>query len=343
MKKERETVGDEPASWVVELDEIEQHLAGLRTWTVTEIARSAGGRPVWACTRGPKKEIRRTANFSAAHASGRPETFWGEDVPNQCFMYLTGVHGAEMEGPAAAVNLMHLLEDGRDLDGQEWPDLAAAADGMRLVVVPVANPDGRARVTPRSLVGMTGDDLRYWGQGRWKSGELIGYPACKQHQPLPADEVDFPGGYPNDDGYNLMHDVTPGDIRTAEVRSLLELAAREVPDCVFNAHSYELDPGVLASSTVLAGYAQRQRELSASVERALDARGLRPRPYYESSGYNLVVALHLTCGALGVTFEGPHGLRHNPWTHRRILDCHLAAIEGALRFGARHGFRPPKP
>ncbi len=335
-----ESKRDEPPSWVVELDEIEEHLGRLQKWEVREIARSAGGRPVWACTAGPKKQRRATSNLSAAYGSGHPEAFWGEDVPQQCYMHVTGVHGAEMEGPAAAVNLMHLIETGRDLDGREWPGILDAADGMRLVVVPVANPDGRARVTPRSLVGLTDDDLRYWGQGAWKSGEHIGYPACKRWQPLPLDEVEFMGGYPNDAGYNLMHDVTPGDIRTAEVRALLALALEEVPDCVLNDHSYQLDPGILCSAQVLAGYAERQRALSASVEAALTAHGLRARAYYESSGYNLTNAWHFATGALTVTFEGPQGVTSNPYTHRAILDCHLSAVEGALKFGAEKGFRP---
>ncbi len=333
---------DEPPSWVVGLDEIEERLGRLQGWEVREIARSPGGRPVWACTFGPKKRLRPTSNLSAAYSAGHPQAFWGEDVPNQCYMHVTGVHGAEMEGPAAAVNFMHLMEAGRDLDGQEWPGILAAAEGMRLVVVPVANPDGRARVRPRSLVGLTLHDLHYWGQGAWRSGELIGYPACKRHQPLPLDEVEFMGGYPNDDGYNLMHDVTPGDVRTDEVRALLALALDEVPDCVLNDHSYELDAGILCSAQVLAGYAERQRALSAAVEAALVAHGLRARAYYESSGYNLLNALHFATGALAATYEGPQGIDRNPYTHRAILDCHLAAVEGALTFGKEQGFRPER-
>lgn len=329
-----------PEFWVVSMPDIERHLDSVPGWDVVELCRSPGGRPVYACTRGPKKQSERTANFSSAYHSGQPEAFWGEHVEQQCFMYVAGVHGAEMEGPMAAVNLLHVIENGRDLRGEPWPALRKAAGEMRLVVVPVLNPDGRARVEPVSLVGGTGDDLRYWNQGRWKDGADIGYPDCKRHQPLPLDEVEFPGGYPNDDGYNLMHDCTPGDIRTAEVQALLELALDETPDCMFNSHSYELSPGVIGYSTVLEGYAQRQRELSSSVEESLAARALRPRAYHEASGYNLVVALHLACGALAVTFEGPHGLRENPYTHEQILDCHLGAIEGALNFGAERGFRP---
>jgi hypothetical protein len=329
-----------PEYWTVKLDEIEASLSDLSGWTVEEICRSAGGRPVWACARGPKKNPRRTANFSSAYHAGHPEAFWGEDALPPCFFYVTGVHGAEMEGPMAAVNFMHVVEQGCDLDGADWGSLRQAAQRMRLVVVPVLNPDGRARVAIPSLVGRTLADLRYWGQGRWKSGEDVGYPDCKRHQPLPLERVQFPGGYPNDEGYNLMHDVTPGDVRTAEVRALIRLALEEVPECVLNSHSYELSPGVLASSTVLEGYRGRQRELSTAVEAALEARGLQPRPYWDEPGYNLLGALHFCCGALAVNFEGPHGLASNPYTHRQILDCHLTAIEATLHFGTENGFRP---
>jgi hypothetical protein len=342
MPAQPEIDAQTPDFWVVELAEIDRHLESFEQWEVREICRSAGGYSVWACMFGPKKEIERTANFSAAYHSAYPEAFWGREVEQQCFMYVAGVHGAEMEGPMAAVNFMHVIENGRDLRGREWPRIQEVADGLRLVVLPVLNPDGRARVEPRSLVGGTLDDVRYWGQGRWKSGENIGYPDCKRHQPLPMAEVEFAGGYPNDDGYNLMHDCTPGDIRTNEVRALMELALEEVPDCVVNSHSYQLSPGVIAYSTVLDGYAERQREMSAAIGGALEERDLRPRDYFERSGYNLVGALHLACGALAVTFEGPHGVQENPYTHEQILDCHLSSIEGALTFGADRGFRPPR-
>jgi len=342
MADRPEADAETPDFWVVKLAEIDRHLECFEQWEIKEICRSPGGYSVWACTFGPKKDIRRTANFSAAYHAGYPEAFWGADVQQQCFMYVAGVHGAEMEGPMAAVNFMHVIENGRDLRGREWPQMREAAEGMRLVVLPVLNPDGRARVAPRSLVGGTVDDIRYWNQGRWKSGEDIGYPDCKRHQPLPLQDVEFPGGYPNGAGYNLMHDCTPGDIRTKEVQALLELALAEAPDCVLNSHSYQLSPGVIAYSSVLDGYAERQRALSASIEAALDGRDLRPRDYFEQAGYNLVVALHLACGALAAVFEGPHGVQENPYTHDEILDCHLSAIEGALTFGAEEGFRPPR-
>ena len=48
-----------------------------------------------------------------------------------------------MESIAALQHLISLLESGRDLDGVEWPQLLESARQLRLVLVPVANPDGR--------------------------------------------------------------------------------------------------------------------------------------------------------------------------------------------------------
>jgi hypothetical protein len=335
-------VPEPPPYWVTKLDDVGAHLARLGKWQVREIGRSAGGRPLWACTCGPKKDVRRTANFSSAYHSGAPEAFWGADAKQQCLMIVVCVHGAETEGICGAVHFLHLVEHGHDLLGREWPEIVRPAQGMRLVVVPVANPDGRARVTVPSMIGMETDEFVYWAQGRWKTGQNIGYPACKRHQPLPLDQVEFLGGYPNDDGYNLQHDVTPGDIRTAEVRALLELAADETPDCVLNVHSHGMGPNLLGCTTVLPRYEEHQRALSASVEGAEQARGLRPVPYRYYGGYDLDSAFHFTCGALAVTFEGPHGVKSNPYTYQEILDCHLSAIEGTLAFGAKAGFRPPR-
>ncbi len=331
-----------PDYWVTRLDQIEEHLQGLKKWEVTEICRSAGGRPVWAATTGPKKEYERTSNLSASMGGGHPESFWGEGVEQQCFMEVAGVHGAETEGMGAAVHFMHIIEDGCDLLGREWPEIAEAAEGMRLVVVPSANPDGRARVTPVSMLGMESEQFVYWAQGAWKNGENIGYPRCKWYQPLKAEEVSFLGGYPNDDGYNIMHDATPGDIRTAEAQALLDLALDEAPDAILNVHSHGMGPNVLGCPIRLPGYQDQQKAMAERVVQVQEARGLRPVPYRYSAGFNLNSALHFACGAMAVTFEGPHGLASNPYTYQEILDCHLTALQGALQFGAESGFRPAR-
>ncbi len=331
-----------PDYWVTGLDQIEDHLSKLKTWDVREICRSPGRRPVWACTRGPKKQIERTSNLSAALGGHCPEAFWGKGISHQCLMIVACVHGSENEGAGAAVHLMHILEDGPDLLGREWPQIRENTEGMRLVIVPCANPDGRARVTPASMIGMPTDDFSYWGIGEWKSGENIGYPACKRYQPLDLDDASFPGGYPNDDGYNIMHDATPGDIRTAEAQAIIDLALDEAPDCIVNVHSHEMGPNILGCPIRLPGYAERQKAMSERVVQIQEEHGLRPVPYRYSSGYNLNSALHFACGALAVTFEGPQGLADDPYTYQEILDCHLTALQGVLAYGAEEGFRPPR-
>ena len=336
------TPPEPPEFWVTRLDQIEENLKGFEKWDVREICPSAGGRPLWAATWGPKKEIDRTSNLSASMGGGHPESFWGEDIAHQCLMVVAGVHGAETEGMGAAVHFMHVIENGRDLRGREWPEITKHAQGMRLVVVPVANPDGRARVTVASMIGMETKQFVYWAQGAWKSGENIGYPACKRYQPLDPDGVGFLGGYPNDDGYNIMHDATPGDIRTAEAQAIIELALDEAPDCILNVHSHGMGPNLLGNPVRLPGYQERQKGMSERIVRIQEQHGLRPVPYRYGAGYNMNSALHFGCGAVAVTFEGPHGLASNPYTYEEILDCHLTALEGVLGYGAEQGFRPPR-
>ena len=56
--------------------------------------------------------------------------------------------------------------------------------------------------------------------GYHKDGSLIGWRGSKEYFPLPIDRVSFPGGYPNADGVNIMHDATPGDIRSEEAKGI---------------------------------------------------------------------------------------------------------------------------
>lgn len=42
----------------------------------------------------------------------------------------------------------------------------------------------------------------------------------------PLERVGYPGGYPNAEGYIIMHDATPGDLRTAAEAAILRLCSR---------------------------------------------------------------------------------------------------------------------
>src|SRR5699024_3789944 len=111
-------------------------------------------------------------------------------------LLIGGEHGQETEGIAALTALISLLHSGSDFVGGENPALLSAARQMRVVIVPVANPDGRARVQPASMLGGLQDDLSYWGMGTHKDGTLYRWPQCKFVHPM-RDDVGFLGGYYN--------------------------------------------------------------------------------------------------------------------------------------------------
>ncbi len=87
-------------------------------------------------------------------------------------------------------NLISLLETGVDLAGQPNQSLVDAAKKVRLVIVPVANPDGRARVVPDAMVGLKEEEYTRWAFGTWKDGRLCRWPGIKKIHPI-KDSVDF--------------------------------------------------------------------------------------------------------------------------------------------------------
>lgn len=79
------------------VEEVERVLDGLKKADVSEIGRSAGGRPIYAVAYGEKEPIERTANLSSALAGRKPEAFSGEGRQKQVALIVSAVHGAETE------------------------------------------------------------------------------------------------------------------------------------------------------------------------------------------------------------------------------------------------------
>ena len=84
--------------------------------------------------------------------------------------------------------------------------------------------------------GTDGTIAQYMNTGGWGDGHLIGWPDCKVFIPLDFTRTQFPGGYPNDNGINIMHDDFLG-ARQPETLALFELAARERPDLILDLHT----------------------------------------------------------------------------------------------------------
>ena len=211
---------------------------------VETLGRTAGGRDIQAVCYGAPRAGHGTTTFSGALGAGAfgkraVGAYRGPNHKKLVYTSIGGVHGGEFEGIVGLVNLIAVLETGADLRGKAWPGITATAARLdRMVLVPVVNLDGRARVPIQmeAFRGRSNHVHEYFNCGAWPDGSLIGWPGVKRHIPLDFAQTQFPGGYPNDAGVNLMHDDFFG-ARQPETQALLDFVARERPDLLLNMHT----------------------------------------------------------------------------------------------------------
>jgi len=334
--------------WVTRVADIEGFLKTVRKGKVRKICRSAGGRPVYAVSYGKKSTPSRTANYAAAMQAHKPEAFYGKSSGRtKSIVMIAGVHGAEVEGVMGMINLISSLETGRDLAGNERGNILRAAEGLRIVIVPLANPDGRERVPIEDFVGRPVKDIPRYGQGVWANGRVMNHPEMKKIHPMRKD-VRFLGGYFNDDGVNIQTDCEFTSFLARETKAILGLTVDEVPEAVVNIHSCSLPPFLLyKGASIPAAYEVRQAQVAEACRGKLAQRELRPLDSYRHSSGDGVVSLntlfHYLTGALPLCYEGPHGTLDHPYTHEEILEIHLAFAETFLELLSDEGLRPPLP
>jgi hypothetical protein len=334
-----------PDFWLSDLGALEKLARSAKAAEaaeVAEIARSAGNRAVWAFRYGAREKIASNANYSSACGAHDRRCYVDTDGKKPVILLIGAIHGQETEGVAALLNLISLLETGLDLGGRANRALVAAAETVRLVIVPVANPDGRARVAPASMVGLRNDELQYWGQGTWKDGSLCRWPDCKRIHPI-KDHVDFLGGYYNDDGVNMNHDQYFKPM-AGETQALIDLAIEEFADCILMLHGGTNSENALlpiAYATLEAN--ETLRRLARRCDKTARAEGLAfcipPFPG-EPSGdtppaFNLASALHHAVGAISAIFESNECIIDQPGvklTHGQIYRSHMILFEEAMRF-----------
>jgi hypothetical protein len=306
------------------------------------IAVSAGGRRVVSVRYGTAQpEARGTANFNSAMAARRPDAFRRRGRGSgraPVMVLLAGVHGQEIEGMVAALSVIRILETGRDLADRERPELRDKLSRLRVLVIPLANPDGRARVPYDGWVGLPTGEMTRWGQGTRRDGEPYGWPGCKAFHPMKGD-VGILGGYYDDDGVNLMHDEWTAPMSPV-TGSILGLARAEAPDMLVNLHSHGFDPQVLSVDYVPVSV---RKELCAfaesrfypALERAGHAHAIAPGtveyggPETGAPSFNLDSILYHTGGGLVFTYESPHGVCDGPhvFGYEDILDAHHILVE----------------
>jgi len=329
-----------PAWWRVRTDEIERAVLAVERGEVAKTAVTPRGHSVWAVTYGPPRPEAGTGTWAIASNSGHVEAYKTNEGGPQTVVLVCCVHGAEPEATAGAMNVISLMETGRDLRGVERPELIELAGHYRLVILPCVNMDGR-EVSPDTLRGASSEDYVRASQGVWADGTPVGYPACKKYAPLPLDEVRHPGGYPNGDGYNIMHDATPGDLRTAEAAGLLKLIADEQADLILHMHSHGMGGRILHPSML--GYplhAERIYAYQPRVHDAVDAAGLRPEAVLGRgglSGINLVTASSMASGGLSMTYEQP---ATDGWTFDEVTEEFYVVVETFLQHGLAEPFSP---
>ncbi|HWL17800.1 MAG TPA: M14 family zinc carboxypeptidase [Opitutus sp.] len=351
-----------PDFWVSEVDAIERYLATqVKRGQVEIIGHTAGGRPIRAVSYGKPRQGRGTTTFSGSLGFFDVRAYLGPDYAKKVFVGMGGVHGGEFEGIVGVMNLISVLETGHDLRGKAWPGIVAARDRVdRIVLIPVVNVDGRARV-PLRMEPYLGTDNRahvYFNTGVWKDGKPIGWPTIKEFIPLDFSRTQFPGGYPNDAGVNIQHDDFLGD-RQPETQALLDLVARERPDLMFNMHTGAPPKNYFVrmhrpatEAALLPTFDDLYRAVHTALTQAglqstkdVDLEAAPPKP--GSPRMNLDTALNFHCGALAVLIEAPsHSFagvdragevaKHTP---EMLVDAHLVAFEAGLTFLADRGGR----
>ena len=328
-----------PIYWKSSIEDLEDTLKLVKRGSVTQVGVSAGKRPIYKVEYGKSNIKLGRANLSSALGAHDVKFYadkTGDDyVPT---LFLSGsVHGGEFEGTMALLNLIKLMETGTDYAGAEHPELLALMEKIHLVLIPIANPDGRSRVPYRSVVGMTFDEFRYYDQGTWKNGELCGWPGCKSIHPI-KEECEFLGAYFNDDGVNMMHEDFFGEISN-ESKVLIDICRKDVPDL-----SIQLHGGTNCICTLLPNeYASQENldkclKLSNAVKVTLEANGI---PYQVSgvgvisSAFGLKGAMHHVCGEPVLTYESNQGLLNCGaacYTYDEIYRSHMILFEESAKY-----------
>ena len=329
-----------PEYWRSSLEDLDETLKIVRRGTVAEVGRSAGNRPIYKVEYGKSNVKHGRANLSSALGAHDIKCFadkTGDDyVPT---LFLCGsVHGGEFEGTMALLNLIKLMETGTDYAGKEHPELLALMDQLHLILIPIANPDGRARIPYRSVVGMTFAEFRYYNQGTWLDGTLCGWPGCKSIHPI-KDVCEFLGGYFNDDGVNMMHEDFLGKAVSSESTVLIDVCRYEVPDLSIQLHGgTNATSGLLPTEYASAENFENCMKVSNAFKAACDREGVRAKVYplgTISQAFGLKGAMHHVCGTPVMTFESNQGLCDHGdiiYGYDEIYRAHILLFEESAKY-----------
>jgi len=340
-----------PDYWKTRLSEVDEILKTVKKGKVSVVAKSPGGRDVHLVEYGEKQDFNRTANFSSAAGAGHPK-FYADKTGKKPVVFIIGAqHGSEMEGIAAIMNLIQMIETGKDFKGETNPFLVNCINECRLLLMPVGNPDGRARFPFDTLVDVLYEDFRHYAQGRWKhNGELCSYPMCKEVHPI-KDASSVLGSYFNDAGYNLVHDNFFGKMQP-ETQAMFDIADVEAPDFVLHLHGGGNVRNEIAHANHLPLYVKKIiQELKHRAKAEGDKHGLvgllneitHHEDDFPPKTFNIMSAMHYATGAISVLYESNQclDLRNTrplqpEWeglfTHEEILQHHYVLFQETIKY-----------
>jgi hypothetical protein len=339
-----------PAFWKSRLADIDAAVKEVKKGQVRVLTKSAGGRNIYLAAYGEKQNWNSTANYNSAAAGGDPASYAQKDGTQRPVIFLLGpVHGGEFEGIVGLVNLLRIAETGQDWRGREWKELSENFAKCRVLIVPSANPDGRARCQFDSWVGEDLNTNERAGMGTTPDGTNYHWPSVKRIHPMRGAAVGTIGAYFNDGGVNLMHDEW-FDPMAPETRAWFKLAREEAPDFIVSLHSHAVDPSVEPTAYVPRTVKETMKQFGDRLQKRYADAGLPHRsgggPEPKEDGekfpppsFNLTSALHHACGAVSFVFECPVGVKDEPYaklTHEQILDLQLLMYDELFKFATEH-------
>ena len=326
---------ERPSWWLCRPQEIIDLCRSVKKASAEIIAETPGNYPVYALFYGDFSDQPPQSNWSAASNRQSLNAYWSREGKAQTICFAAGTHGAEAESVVAAMNLIKMLETGEDFRGKSDPELLELIRQYRLIIVPCLNMDGRA-ISPDHLRKAEYSDFRKISQGVWADGSEIGWLGSKEYFPLPLEKVSYPGGYPNADGFNIMHDACPGNVRTAEARGFLKMIERHQVDFLLHGHSCEGGPLVLLPSLFnYPCHVKRGEELANLIHHDFYTAGLEETPLTEplrstDCTVNLNTMATLASGALALTLECSVS-RH--FTFEELIEPNFIMLKRVLKSG----------
>jgi len=352
-----------PSFWISTVEDVTTYLKKeVRKGELKVIGNTAGGRPIYAVYYGKGREGKGTTTFSGSLGFGDVRAFRGPDHDKKVYMGMAAVHGGEFEGIVGMVNLISVIENGKDLRGKAWPEINAVISKLdRVILIPIVNMDGRARIPLRMEAYRDMDFTvpEFLNTGGKPDGTITGWPQVKEYIPVDFKRPGFPGGYPNDAGVNVQHDDFFGN-RQPETQALFNVANTDKPDLIINMHTGAVymrmdrplgEPALTPAFDKLFRYVHSELAVNGlQYTKDPDAEG---NPSRATTGvYNLDGALNFHCGALSVVVESPsHAFsgtneagKPSVQSPDMLLDaqliCHQQAMKFLLDTGGRSVWTP---